>query len=321
MDPKDRLHRTTGPRIARKSHRFSKQLIAALTLSEEERQLLELAGEGDAEAVKKLLESSPPPKVDCQDSKLRTPLLIACSGGKADVVRVLLQYGAEVNEITDLIGNRPLDLAVISNSAECVLLLLEAGARVDSMSKRSPLSLAQSRLQLLLSRNDAMHDEGNGWEAAAENGSLKQVLMIAQILRWYLISSSSSRRLLALPAPSPITPHSKASSPFTSSLISTLDDLTIRLSQLACDESNLLNHQKPKEWREEVEEFEEVDGEEVPVISSLGRRRQKAMEKCEAAKKDPEVGNAVARRGGGSDSHQLLMQLQDIMDSLQKMNV
>lgn len=63
-----------------------------------------------------------------RDSKLRSPLLIACAAGRADLVRLLISYGADVNNpVGDIIGNRPLDLAVISNNVETVLALLEAG--------------------------------------------------------------------------------------------------------------------------------------------------------------------------------------------------
>lgn len=63
-----------------------------------------------------------------RDSKLRTPLLVACAGGKADVVRLLIRWGADVNNpMGDIIGNKPLDLAVISSNVDTVLAVLEAG--------------------------------------------------------------------------------------------------------------------------------------------------------------------------------------------------
>ncbi|KAI8991215.1 hypothetical protein BDF20DRAFT_809696, partial [Mycotypha africana] len=63
-----------------------------------------------------------------RDSKLRTPLLVACAAGQAAIVRQLIRYGADVNNpIGDIVGNKPLDLAVISNDVDTVLGLLEAG--------------------------------------------------------------------------------------------------------------------------------------------------------------------------------------------------
>lgn len=63
-----------------------------------------------------------------RDSKMRTPLLVACAAGNADVVKVLMEYGADPNCLTgDIVGNKPLDLAVISNSVDTVIALLDAG--------------------------------------------------------------------------------------------------------------------------------------------------------------------------------------------------
>ncbi|KAI8885691.1 hypothetical protein K501DRAFT_179171 [Backusella circina FSU 941] len=63
-----------------------------------------------------------------RDSKLRTPLLVACAAGQAAVVRTLVRWGADVNNpMGDIVGNKPLDLAVISNDVDTVLALLEAG--------------------------------------------------------------------------------------------------------------------------------------------------------------------------------------------------
>lgn len=101
-----------------------------------------------------------------RDSKLRTPLLVACASGEAAVVKVLLRYGADANNpVGDIVGNKPLDLAVVSNSVESVLALLEAGAQVvppatpaddgvpvpiqQRLRKRSPLDLAKSRLAMM----------------------------------------------------------------------------------------------------------------------------------------------------------------------------
>ena len=105
-----------------------------------------------------------------RDSKLRTPLLVACAAGQAAVVRQLIRYGADVNNpMGDIVGNKPLDLAVISNDVDTVLVLLEAGAHIhrhitDNQSHlqtrlraatRTPLDLANSRLDLLISQSNS----------------------------------------------------------------------------------------------------------------------------------------------------------------------
>lgn len=59
---------------------------------------------------------------------MRTPLLVACAAGRTEVVKVLIEFGADPNCPTgDIVGNKPLDLAVISNNVETVIALLDAG--------------------------------------------------------------------------------------------------------------------------------------------------------------------------------------------------
>ncbi len=63
-----------------------------------------------------------------RDSKLRTPLLIASAKGHAEVIKAFIEWGADVNNpMGDIVGNRPLHLAVVSNNVDAVLALLEAG--------------------------------------------------------------------------------------------------------------------------------------------------------------------------------------------------
>jgi ankyrin repeat protein len=77
------------------------------------------------------LHTQPPLNPDqIRDDKLRSPLLIACASGKADLVRLLVNNGADVNNpVGDIIGNRPLDLAVVSNNVDTVVALLELGKK------------------------------------------------------------------------------------------------------------------------------------------------------------------------------------------------
>ncbi|KAI9490376.1 ankyrin repeat-containing domain protein [Zychaea mexicana] len=183
--PGDVIRKSTANRITsyhdRKS--TSKQVTTKLknlfVNNREREELMTACSKGDVDRVSHLLAHTKPnvnPDM-VRDSKLRTPLLVACAAGKADVVRVLIRWGADVNNpVGDVIGNKPLDLAVISNSFDTVLALLEAGAHVTqppvappatSMSERdsrlpapahrrvgarSPLSLAQSRLDLLIAQ-------------------------------------------------------------------------------------------------------------------------------------------------------------------------
>jgi ankyrin repeat protein len=90
------------------------------------------------------LHTQPPLNPDqIRDDKLRSPLLIACASGKADLVRLLVKHGADVNNpVGDIIGNRPLDLAVVSNNVDTVVALLELGKKAKQkvwMESNSPL--------------------------------------------------------------------------------------------------------------------------------------------------------------------------------------
>lgn len=123
-----------------------------------------------------------------RDSKLRTPLLIACAGGHAAVVRQLVRFGANVNNpMGDIVGNKPLDLAVISNDVDTVLAVLEAGAKFSNHNShiaddglplevrrraatRTPLDLANSRLELLIKQS-----ESNGIIKSNTMDQVKQV--------------------------------------------------------------------------------------------------------------------------------------------------
>lgn len=170
-----------------------------------------------------------------RDSKLRTPLLVACAGGRAEVVRILIRWGADVNNpMGDIVGNKPLDLAVISNSVPTVLALLQAGAKVtlpkpapmppddgvplpvqQRLSSRSPLSLAYSRLDLLIRQRG----EKGPTDEQAQQTMMNQVLEIIDLLKHFFNKEN-------LPAES-----SSSSADYTDT-IQELDDLSSKLSNM-----------------------------------------------------------------------------------------
>ncbi len=81
---------------------------------------------GNLAEIRAMLEWSPE-LVGARDSFGRTPLAIVAALGRADVARLLLDRGADVNA-TDRFGDTPLTLAVWRGSRPVVRLLLQRGA-------------------------------------------------------------------------------------------------------------------------------------------------------------------------------------------------
>jgi uncharacterized protein len=85
--------------------------------------------EGHLEIVRKLLESGANPNLIDEDSGT-TPLISAIRGQYTDIVSLLLQVGADVNA-KDSNGNTALKIAKEKGSTEIVQLLLKVGATED----------------------------------------------------------------------------------------------------------------------------------------------------------------------------------------------
>ncbi|CAO3681243.1 unnamed protein product [Rhizopus microsporus] len=150
------LRRVTRSMVNKNTTKQKSNLKDLLKLTKAQESLMSACSENDV-------------STDCiRDSKLRTPLLIASAKGNTEIVKVLIQWGADVNNpMGDIVGNRPLHLAVASNNVDTVLALLEAGAQTrpdesrvinsdDGLPSlvrnqlRAPLELATSRLNMLM---------------------------------------------------------------------------------------------------------------------------------------------------------------------------
>ncbi|MBL8207145.1 MAG: ankyrin repeat domain-containing protein [Blastocatellia bacterium] len=92
-------------------------------------ELLEAARKSDAEKVKSLLAKGA--NVNAKSSYGVTPLGFACSRGSLDVVKVLLDNGAEVNVTDTFYKTTPFGMIMMGKKAnpEIMLLLLEKGAK------------------------------------------------------------------------------------------------------------------------------------------------------------------------------------------------
>ncbi|KAI9469782.1 MAG: hypothetical protein EXX96DRAFT_451490, partial [Benjaminiella poitrasii] len=123
----NRINKNTDPSHSNKT---STRLKDVFLYSQQHEDLMTACSAGDLQKVTEILEQKKtglnPDMI--RDSKLRTPLLVACAAGQAAIVRELIKWGSDVNNaMGDIVGNKPLDLAVISNNVDTVLALLEAG--------------------------------------------------------------------------------------------------------------------------------------------------------------------------------------------------
>ena len=109
--------------------------------------------EGHSSVVKTLTEAGA--SLNEQNEWERTPLMDAACKGHANVVVDLIRAGADVSIVTShywspvAAGSTALHLAAATNSIECGVLLVEAGAdmRTRNKNSKSPLDLASSRFR------------------------------------------------------------------------------------------------------------------------------------------------------------------------------
>ncbi|PVD39592.1 hypothetical protein C0Q70_02227 [Pomacea canaliculata] len=99
---------------------------------------------GHAELVSLLLAKGA--DIEHRDKKGFTPLILAATAGHVDVVEILLEHGAEIEAQSERTKDTPLSLACSGGRYEVVELLLTKGANKEhrNVSDYTPLSLAAS---------------------------------------------------------------------------------------------------------------------------------------------------------------------------------
>lgn len=117
-------------------------LLVLLPLAGCATSIFQAAESGDVDRVRDLVEEQPS-LVDAMDARTLTALHYAAAEGHADVVRALLERGADANN-TALGGVTPLFVAAAGGHAEVVALLLDSGARPDGRTPWNPLRVAAS---------------------------------------------------------------------------------------------------------------------------------------------------------------------------------
>ncbi len=106
-------------------------VLNGFALSQQE--LHQAAHKGDIESVKRLLKNNPDP--DKRDSFGGTALHAAMFQENMEIVRILIDYGFDVNVQGPANGYTPLHDAVWANNLEAVKLLLKHGAKADIKGK------------------------------------------------------------------------------------------------------------------------------------------------------------------------------------------
>ncbi|CAG8591010.1 4624_t:CDS:2, partial [Racocetra fulgida] len=223
------FHRTLHSRISNKHHGISRAKVkVAIELELREERLREASARGDCNTG--------------INEKGRTPLHFACAGGYSDCVKLLIERGANVNAEADIAGNRPLHLGAKIN--------------MDDAFHRTPLSVARSRLNILMknieSANIDVEDMVEDNENIPENREIfVQVLQIIKILRHYLSIESreygniqdtrSNTKIIGSVDTSSFStgnePMIISNTESATSAMEALDDLTSQLSQMAISTS------------------------------------------------------------------------------------
>ncbi len=134
------------------------QLLSQTRGEDFDASLLAAVERGDLAGTQKALGQGA--KVDVRNEKGRTPLIFAAQAGRLDLVKALVEKGADVNaRTTTEIGSSVLSFAVGGKNLEAVKYLIAHGAEVDLRSRNgsTPLCHAAARGQndmvaLLLSK-------------------------------------------------------------------------------------------------------------------------------------------------------------------------
>jgi ankyrin repeat protein len=104
--------------------------------------LLEASAEGDIQGVRdKLGADSPSVNLNCRNESGDTPLLLAARHGREELVRLLLENGADVNAVNQDGDNVLFAAAECPDNVSVLDLLLRAGAKINARNKMGRTAL------------------------------------------------------------------------------------------------------------------------------------------------------------------------------------
>jgi ankyrin repeat protein len=123
-------------------------LIAAAVFAQDEKTyppqaIINAAYMGDVEMVKKILETHPDPDVRSESG--HTALHVAIFKSNLEVIKLLLDYGFDVNAVVPSNGYTPLHFTVWLNKPDAVrlLVLYKANLDIKDNAGQTPLQKAQ----------------------------------------------------------------------------------------------------------------------------------------------------------------------------------
>jgi hypothetical protein len=166
-------------------------------------ELFEAVWVGDAAKVSKLLRRGANPNAKEDGS---TPLHLAVLKEHADIAKLLLEHGADVNA-KDKYGGTPLHRAVLTEDADVVTLLLEHGADVNAKDKYggTPLHLAAAKghadiARLLLEHGADPSIKDNEGSTPLDIARRKGYAVVARVIEEFVKEKSGKVEVAVTPA-------------------------------------------------------------------------------------------------------------------------
>ena len=119
--------------------KYGLKRILLLPVSHEVRVLEDLIQHGDLDAIKRIVKAFPPKHfVSMSMSQGYTPLILAVDSCHRDIVRFILECGADVNQYSK--NETALHRAIFRNNLEICRDLIEHGANLEAKISRSGIS-------------------------------------------------------------------------------------------------------------------------------------------------------------------------------------
>ncbi len=132
-------------------------LVQSAEAGDREDKLVKLAGKGDVDGVRSLLDQGV--NVNAKDSALGcTALVYAAQWDRPDVVQLLLARGADINMIGD--GYTPLTMAASLGKTDIVRILIDKGADVNKADESGKITMGDEMIvsgrTALMTASDAL---------------------------------------------------------------------------------------------------------------------------------------------------------------------